>query len=1517
MLRSTTNLKVPEHLQLPRKELKSGFLYVYGKGYTGPEPVFMNSLWLSTFFPEIVKDPSFGKNRKGIRAWATFAEKTHPAGYLKLRKMNNPDDPHFVAAVPLATFNRHAVQETSARFRSWFTDAKVHQSTDSAGALDQELKSNSESKDVQQKIVLGKEAIHNMGVDGKAFAELESTLIALRLVYKGSLAVVFADFKISKEIAQQLTTTEWLMIRNIDLYPLLLNWVAGLFGYKTDAPLAAFPVSKIAKTLPPVLEGQARINEHGLSIDPKGNPMWLPAKLDNTTRYEDLYSQVGDKGDDTFGLLEVGHAADVIAMGGELKAQLPSNVPVLIDWVNNKYAYTLSSGTLKVQDLSRFKAADAAHVNNLLCNWSMDKKRLSNIVNIAVASGVKDQVFLTEEEIGLINQVDPMTAAKLSHGTLNVEEYWEIAESYFSTQYDIKIALKEVSIEGDPIMRPLGRFMNDAHAAISSNIDAVNVRFAVATVSSILGMVTLLSKYANEYTKVELEANKICAAAKNQRVDKDWTPPTIPLLSDKIGFLPHQRKVRNLLKDSPDFAILPVQAGGGKSVLAITDVLYEIKANRNQPYLILCPSHLVAQYVKEIVFFTSGKLNVVPINTYTIFRNGFERLTKLLEHAPRNTVVVADYDALRGRQEQVCYGTSAVTVYPVIEFLRQFNFGYVMMDESHYVKNDSMRTRATMVLIADIPKKRLASGTMAHDSPSDLAIQIAMLDPTLFGSREEFNARFGAKVRGNRVIEWNPGAQQDIMRMIKSRVVVAKAMRKEWAALLPTAIELFHRIDLSPNQQQVYSAILTEALDKLKADAKNNKTLQKFFKEQGPKKLEGPDSKGGEDEELAEDEDQEDAADENAGEDLEALLGFYLARLEQFVTAPGKDELGARLLSGDDLRSPKVNKIIEIVREHIDKKIEGKVLIFTNYTDSAEEIFDSFPDDLKKQGILYKAADKVETGNIFENAENIKWMVGVENSMNTGLNLQFVSRLIRVETVWNPGTLEQGNSRVNRPELKKADRREHIYYDWVVANRTIDVTKISRLISKTIAVAKFENADSIAYEGLEDVPVIPMNSDAIEAMNDWDANLKPYAMAYKGYKQVLHDDYKEYRERHGEVLLQPVQVADDPKDAALLGEVPYTPGLEVYKGPDLGLIRVDEFLRQDASTTGPGDDEEAEDGAGALTMKQKKIQEAADAIIGKPIHTEFGDGIIKSVMVKSKKIDVILPNGFMVRVAPSASFIITKPQKGTPTRELLLKAVSTTMAVTEPTGIAGPTFRQTTKKAERLRQEQEQQEQKRKKSEKAVSVELHFNVSNGFLGITYFVDESNPDGKNALQAMGFRPVPQYAMAEVKTQRHLIKQFDEWRKAGFTLDKSSIEMNISQAFRDLANALLKGKLNHLVNFKFATKNQLVNFFRQELKPSTSKTEIKPYPLIEDGRAFIVMHMRGQPANQRAMKVKAPGVRWQLGADAMVFYGLDLKAVGKKIIEIKNAGIEIANIADLKVEFNKLKKAKIRNDQPGMM
>ena len=1528
---------------LPKKDLKSKFMHVYNHGFAGSPVVFITKLWASVLFPSIAQDSMFGVGKKKARICDAI-QTIVPASYLRIKTVHDARDPHILCSVPVFSFNVNNTFEVFAFLQKQFLKASAvglepepnAQQVYEIAALKQYFvrePGDTAPRDIVFHVSQVLRA--NKDLSGASVLNLRSCLLQMRMQTKGSLCVVFFDFKITKDEAQQLTTTEWDQMRDIDVYPLLHQWVLTSYGERGQAPIASFPISKIATTLPKSHVLSARINEHGLSIGPNGRPYYLPREIDvqQTIQYEERYTQAGTRADGSYALTDISEGAHALDTGTEIKVKLPKNVPVLIDWVNNKYSHTDTNGLLKVQDLMRYRKAEAAHLRILMEERVVTEEHIETFTRMGKHAGLPESAFLPS-----LKDVEDVTDHRLRSAFTNAKtplDWFSIAVEAWERIDDTgTVYFVNISTVGFGPFRPLARFFKLVAKAVTENLPAVYREYSVKTVSENLPWLIMVDHYADSMD--ELRASDVSSRieAINQGVDPNWVPKPIPMIDrlHKIGYLPHQFKVRNLLRDSPLFAILPVQAGGGKSLLLITDILYEILFHRSHPYILLCPGHLVANYVNEILYFTGGQLNVIPITAEVIRVHGFERLQKIVEAMPRNSVIVCDYDTLRYRQRSICYGTTPVLVYPVIDFLRQFRFGYAGLDESHKVKNDTARTKATMCLITDVPKIRLASGTMAHDSPSDIAMQVASMDPCLFGTRDEFNKKYGLAVSGGRVMHWKPGAQEQIRRKINSRVVTAGAMRKEWAAFLPTKREWIGGVNLTDAQQTVYDAILAETLDKIEEAARSNKELSRFLGAYDTRPL-------SEDVEEYDDQAEDDEHDEEAGSDLAALLKPYLARLERFLMAPGKDPLGQKLLRGDDLKSPKVLMILERIKLHLfggtiknDEgqdvpygPFPGKCLIFTNNIVSAEEVWELAPPELKRCGLLYKAENKVEHGSRFEKMDRVRWMVGVEVSMNEGLNFQFVSRTIRTEQVWNPGTLEQGNSRSNRPQLKVVETRNYVFYDTIVINNTIDITKTARLISKVISVAKFENSENPSYARIPDVPIIKMSLESIQKFNTWqyiDADqpgLKTYAQALAVYEEVRDADYEEYKNayitQYGEgPVKKMIEVADSPSDALILSLVPYAPGGNLYGQSVLGLVRVDEYLNliEDEIMTG-ADEEVADDEQVDTEPDFSPVEQKAAALKGRAVHTEFGEGIISRCGAKIKYVNVQLKSGFTVQVRKSACFLIDVDQELKPIRSEIAKLLNMELAPVQDLPAQAYRMTRAQSKTKRIREMRKTMRENRRRDiarRRALTVDISLVNSNGYVGLAYDVDEQNLTAIQTLQACGFRLSPAFYYAKVPTAISFVRMINEWEERGIGYDpkflKAGARSWFAEMFAQLKNGIESNAQQAIIR---ASRAGLPNFYRTEHKASADTKLIKPYPVLEDGTAYIALPKDGQAGSRLAIKHSKGAIKWGEAGPRLSYFGTikEIKQVAKRM---KEAGILVRNPAALNRQFRDVRNLKVR-------
>lgn len=1552
--RPSTNLAPDAKYQLTKAQTKSGFMGIFTWAYSGDPRKTLFKLALGAIMDttpiSLAKDPravtqeeraARTLRNKNIREFEAQRLDQHLSQFTSLKKVNG-DDPHFLLALPVLAFRNTSQLDTVCRM---FGSASPE--NDAVSALNDLLSSAGERK-FPASICLQRSRLKGDVVD-----LLEQCFVGATAKSSGNQVVFFLQFKVNAAEAESLVSEDWLNIRPVDLYPLFVMWVEAEYVSKAYGK-SAISLSKIARTLPPHAVEDRRCDEHGISIGLDGQPRMFPPECDNSTKYEDLFTSAGAKESGEFALLDVGGTIPM----------LPANIPILIDWVNFKFTYSNTSGRPVVVPLETMRRCTASMSVNILSREIPDKF-LDRLGSYGVACNIGDTVTtsgltLTAEENEELRQIFGNT------DRLTLRDY----TSRILRQRQAPIRYRDLVEDNEAIFKPVRAFILSLLPAMEQNLDAMYQKYAVSTMIDVLGILGVMVHYGTVMGETEAESRRVNKAALEQGLDPNWAPPPAPLLTSKFssedgGFLPHQDKVRNLLRESPDFAILAVDAGGGKSMLSITDILYEIKAQRSAPYLIMCPAHLVANYVAELVEFTDGKVNVIPVTSFNIKTSGYERYQNILETAPINTVLVIDYSVLKFRARAAVYGTASVPLFPVVEMIRRFRPGYVMLDESHFLKNSKSATfKSVLNLIADIPKKRLASGTLNPDSPSDLPAQVALMDPTIFGSREDFNNTYGEIVSGQRVVKWRQTGENSIGKVLpklQRNIVWCQAKRKEWACALPPRQDRFISVELTEAQRRVYDAIFEDMIQQIRKKAETDKTAKRLIDSLEGRKASADDESDFGD--LGDGENTNDDLLDDEG-DLGPGLQPYLVDIERFVTNPAfhpyakngfVDAEGNHIppLTGDDLMPPKARVLKQLLLNDYDvlNKSKGKALVFVNYTESAQSIFAALPPELQACGILYSTANKTELVNKFKTDPNVRWMIGIRKSLEVGLNLQVASSLVRLEGVWTPGEQEQGDSRIARPYFGPGgDKRPLLRFDTIVANRTLDITKAARLRAKMVALAKFENSANPEYDNLEDIPLIPMKLDAIRSLNDFDTNLAKYQTTMEELNNITKREYAEYRkkiEADGGFKFTQVAVAETPPGCALLARVPYAQGTELYKASELGLVRVDNYVGLDLS----GEAEEEENDTEKDTEEENSSDEIRSRLVGLPCHTEYGDGVISGVVAPGglvRRVHVKLNDGTTARGLRSTNvFVITRTETNSiDMRNKIIQAagLSATAEITVP----GTNIKQTRvtmkeqREAERRKEQEikERQKQAQKESrKKRLSISLQLNIINGFLQVGYVPTDKNDVAVRALEALSFKQNPTYYYTRVRSYRHLINQATNWADAGFHVgDKYD-----SGALAALSVALTQNGLQthkHYSNLMGAA--QFRNYMRDTFKPTADKTMLNIFALVTDGGVFDPLNNKralkkaeetgedvapaygmaylclpagpGHPGSRLAIgsKYLAPGTRWKISDPMLTRFVGSLAGVHKILAELQAAGIVVNNIDELNKYARSVRKVVPKTD-----
>ncbi len=1316
----------------------------------------------------------------------------------------------------------------------------------------------------------------------KIFRALNATFVFKRTILAD---VMYLKFEVNKKQAEYLGHTPWDELRGIDIYGLARTWANAKRDSSIKPPAFTRPLADIAATLP--AGGEPRTNEDGILVDQDGSFYYLPKEVNNISAF-----------DTTVALSLSGPDGVVAQVQGEEIKKMPPPQMVLVDWVNMKWSFVTESGNLRVMDISRSIPATISHVKGLLSTPIVNEKvgafvtKVNSIfVNQLGGKGVDIKVMLNNT-VPALNRFEDFEGTVLQDVRLH---------HLFFLAKNIKT---RPELNQYPELQTFGVFVNDAMPKVlkllETNVEKSYQDYSVTGIAELTAILKICSKYGHDYDSVHTQDRAAKAKYTAPKVDPNYQMPAVPYMAQDRAMLPHQFKANNMMRDSPDNAILAVDAGGGKTPLGVFDVLKEMKDGLNGPFLIMCPSHLIPQYVIEFAYFTEGRVNCVPVTTYSIRTNGFDGLEAMIEAAPVNTVVLADYNLAKGssKTKVVGYGTASTAVFAVVDFLRQFRFNYILCDEAHLLKNlNSAQAKAVGQLSADIKKKRLASGTFIANSEVDVATLFSYLDPTVFGTKEEFAKEFSASGTGGKITSLRPGAELEIKQRMQQNCRYVQIKRKEWAAILPPRVESFNNIvELTPAQRKVYDMILAKTKDELLEAAKSNSKLAMILGL------------------VKHDEGDEDAIDEESTALMEGgideLLKPYLSRLEKFLCAPAKDPLGDLELTGSDRISPKVAKFAEICINHLEAGIPGKILAFTNQVESAIEIYSNLPEELKSKTLLYAAADKEALGATFENDDTYQVMIGVGSSMEVGLNLQFCSRLIRCETVLSPAALEQGNSRIGRPNVKKAETRPATYYDWISVDSSIDMTKVAYLLTKKVRIACVEEADNPVYAPLiaDMPPLFRLSLDNI-AENNTRATLSEYlnpqSGMYRKYLMCVAQDYEEFRKRNpsyltpdGKLKMVPLERSEDLEGSKIMRRVPYVPGLQLYKARDLGLVRTDDFLREDVSDSGDDEEEgvdvdEAEVGDDLALAKAK---EKARSVIGLPVHTEYGEGTIVGVSFGKKALSVKLnSDGRKVRVKMLSAFIITKPQtSGKDIRNLLAKA-SGTIPLDTPLDV------QDNKKVVPIKGKKGKVVEPVKPKAKQLSVSLRLVVSNDYIGLELDNEEDNKDAAKALRLMKFDDVPAHYFALLKTPQHFTRLMKAAAKIGLTPATAAIEKSLV-AFND---AWLTMGAKAKTMFTIPTMVGLRNFALMNHRPNPARKEFSAYVSVEGEDVYLCLPATGNPGNKAfAANVKASGVQIHLAAPQLIRYfkaPSDLVGFIKQLI---NSGIEVTNEKELHDSVKKL-------------
>jgi SNF2 family DNA or RNA helicase len=376
--------------------------------------------------------------------------------------------------------------------------------------------------------------------------------------------------------------------------------------------------------------------------------------------------------------------------------------------------------------------------------------------------------------------------------------------------------------------------------------------------------------------------------------------------------------------------------GLGKTLQTIVFLQYlKNKGLKTPPSLIIAPTSLIFNWQNEITKFCPSlkMLKFVGSNRFD-HQKDFEKYD----------LVISTYGSLLND----------------IEFLQNFKFHYIILDESQAIKNPhSKRYKAVRLLKAY--NRLVLTGTPIENNTFDLYSQFNFLNPGLLGTMKNFKDRFSDPIDK----EKNEDSSNLLSRIISPFML--RRTKEQVVKELPDKTESFIYCEMSKEQRKVYE------------------TFKNKYRDYLLKKIE-----------------------EEGVENSQMYILEGLTKLRQICNStaliPDTEDYGNY--------SVKIDTLIENIKEKTGKH---KILVFSQFVKMLQLIKTRLDDDNISyeylDGQTQNRQDRVEN---FQNSADVRVFLISLKAGGTGLNLTEADYVFIVDPWWNPAVENQAIDRCYR-----------------------------------------------------------------------------------------------------------------------------------------------------------------------------------------------------------------------------------------------------------------------------------------------------------------------------------------------------------------------------------------------------------------------------------------------------------------------------------------------------------------------
>lgn len=965
-------------------------------------------------------------------------------------------------------------------------------------------------------------------------------------------------------------------------------------GKVTDLRIATKKLNKVVAAHGKI---KPRVNKDGFSVGPTGIPIYIP-EVNLSEQYMKTISSTkkDDKGFYDF----------------ETSLADWTNKIVAVDWFNDVLTFTDQFGTIKHIRMLGYIALDSNSEYVLLNSPISDKiltstlKLVENTITRLItkddaAKYLDKSVPVPETGLPAFSQLRFILSATTEK--IGTTDPGHPHSNGYSIRLKHLVGLDLGEVQSDQDKRSSLYFAAYLKALASKRKD-----LDLDPLDRLQGLEYLLhlsGMSPEKYERLKDLAIKDRNSRKQQPAMKELAVPNLDAGGRLKGFMPQQVRALSNTQSNPYASLLAIDAGGGKTLMGICSIMLKKAKNPKLRSLVVTKPRLISQYISEVNYFSKGKINVVPLRIRNLVqlknRYGIDTAKKFFEYVdslPDNTIFICGYTDFTSRRKifddlevpDRMLGLD-VSLPQFLHLIRMMAFEITKCDESHLIKNKgSLRSEYTYSAISYSEQKILATGTFVPNTVLDMVGQGYSINPMAFGENiDAFKERFDLS---SGIIKNDEQAARinERLGMFLQKTV---AYKEDWAFVLPDLTDSILTIPLTNKQTVFYIQLLKEAEIEMKELLKGKKK-------------------------LSDDEDDEDDFDDEEDEDESFMqkADASLAKIEQFVVAPDANSQymsQADVPRGDDLVSPLVKLL--------DMELEANYGRGGDFSKSKAAVFGInkvaslhvMKHSRFVKNMVHYTSGNEEVIRKFKEEANQWILVADSTSLREGENLQLLSYIYDLQAPWRPGDFEQLVSRMYRPDPKGVFNKDEVIHKWLLAERAdgkpgVNTVKLARMISKAISVARLRYSGDPRWEKtigpkVEGLQLLKMNMDLIfnteqsdvypyidqwKMFNDWTVNLNKISRKEMAYKIEQENPGVTLLDNNGNVI-----------DRNLFTKLAMR---EAVKAKDLpGSKKAFTVWERNAIPPDVHD-------MGLKVVGTDKLE------VGEQVMTEFGPGIVKTVM---------------------------------------------------------------------------------------------------------------------------------------------------------------------------------------------------------------------------------------------------------------------------------------------------------------